>query len=587
VDVPAGLSRRRALGLLGGAAAGSVALRSALAAALASPGPVDPGHILQAASLAGLDLTKDEADLMVKGIGELQADLAKLRAVSLDNGTPPALVFDPRSRSGGPSSAPQSRATSPDAAGARPAGQDDLAFLPVSALAPLLRSRRVSSSELTRAYLERIRRFDPSLQAVVTLTEELALAQARQADAEIAAGRYRGPLHGVPWVAKDILAVPGYPTTWGSVPYKTQVRPEKATVVARLEEAGAVLLAKSSLGELAMGDVWFGGKTKNPWKLEQGSSGSSAGSASMTAAGLTGFGIGTETWGSIVSPCTRCGSTGLRPTFGRVSRFGVMALSWSMDKIGALARSVEDCALVFAAIQGADGLDPAAVDAPFSWPPPSPDLKRLRIGFVPVLFDEDRAAHAEKPEDKADLAEWAELDRRALRVFEGLGVSLAPVTIPTDLPVSALSWILTAEASAAFDDLTRSGTDQEMVKQDAEAWPNVFRLGQMLPAVEYVRANRIRTLLQRQWAEVFRSVDVLVVPSYGGDVLLATNLTGHPCVVVPDGFLSRDGTPVSLSFLGRLDGEADLLSVALAWQRATEFHLKRPPLSAAAAGERR
>jgi len=582
VAVPADVSRRRALGVLAGAAAGSMTFRAALAAAVASPTPPDPSEIAKAAALSGLELTKDEADLMVKGIGDMQADLAKLRAVSLDNGVPPALVFAPAPLQGKTVAA----AEHGQRAATRPASSDDLAFLTVAEQASLLHAKKVSSTELTRAYLDRIRRYDPMLHAVVTLTEDLALAQAKKADEAIAAGRLGGPLHGVPWVAKDILAVPGYPTTWGSVPYKTQMRPEKAAVVERLENAGAVLLAKSSVGELAMGDVWFGGKTKNPWKLDEGSSGSSAGSASMTAAGLTGFGIGTETWGSIVSPCTRCGVTGLRPTFGRVSRFGVMALSWSMDKVGVLARSVEDCALVFASIQGRDPRDPATTDVPFAWARPSGDLKRLRVGFVPALFEEDRTVLADKPEDKADLTEWTELDRKALPVLERLGLTLRPVTLRDDLPVSALSWILTAEAAAAFDDLTRSGHDQEMVKQDADAWPNTFRLGQMLPAVEYVRANRIRTLLQRQWAEVFADLDVLVVPSFGGDVLLATNLTGHPCVVVPDGFLSRDGTPVSLSFLGRLHGEAELLMVADAWQRATDFHRKRPPLAAAPGASR-
>jgi Asp-tRNA(Asn)/Glu-tRNA(Gln) amidotransferase A subunit family amidase len=577
VEVLADLARRRALGVLATAAAGSLAFRSVLAQAVASPAPPNPAEIAKAAALSGLELTKEEAELMVKGIGEMQADLAKLRAVTLDNGVPPALVFEAGPREGKAMAVAEQR-QSPSA---KPSAPDDLAFLTVAEQASLLRSRKVSSTELTRAYLDRIRRYDPMLQAVVTLTEDLALAQSKKADEETAAGRIRGPLHGVPWVAKDILAVPGYATTWGSVPYKKQMRPEKAAVVERLEQAGAVLLAKSSVGELAMGDVWFGGKTKNPWKLDEGSSGSSAGSASMTAAGLTGFGIGTETLGSIVSPCTRCGVTGLRPTFGRVSRFGVMALSWSMDKVGVLARSAEDCALVFAAIQGADPRDPATMEAPFAWPAGA-HVDRLRVGFVPALFEKDRAADAEKAEDKADLTEWAALDRKALRVFDTLGVTLKPVTLKEDLPVDALSWILTAEAGAAFDDLTRSGRDQEMVKQDAGAWPNIFRLAQMLPAVEYIRANRIRTLLQRQWAEVFKDLDVLVVPSYGGDVLLATNLTGHPCVVVPDGFLSRDGTPVSLSFLGRLDGEADLLTVADAWQRATDFHRKRPPLSAAA-----
>ena len=578
MEVLADLARRRALSMLAGAAAGSMTFRAVLAAAVAAPTPVDPAEIVKAAALTGLELTKEEAELMVKGIGEMQGDLAKLRAVSLDNGVPPALVFEPMAREAKATAGSGRRETKRN----KPSSADDLAFLTVAEMSGLLRSRKVSSTELTHVYLDRIRRYDPELKAVVTLTEDLALAQAKKADEEIAAGRTRGPLHGVPWVAKDILAVPGYPTTWGSVPYKTQMRPEKAAVVERLEDAGAVLLAKSSVGELAMGDVWFGGKTKNPWRLEEGSSGSSAGSASMTAAGLTGFAIGTETLGSIVSPCTRCGVTGLRPTFGRVSRFGVMALSWSMDKVGALARSVEDCALVFAAIQGADPRDPSSADAPFAWPAGA-QVDRLRVGFVPALFEEDRAAEVEKAEDKADLTEWAELDRKALHVLEGMGIKLRPVTLRDDLPVGALSLILTAEAAAAFDDLTRSGRDQEMVKQDENAWPNTFRLAQMLPAVEYVRANRIRTLLQRQWNEVFADLDVLVVPSYGGDVLLATNLTGHPCVVVPDGFLSRDGTPVSLSFLGRLDGEPELLLVADAWQRATDFHRKRPPLAATGA----
>ncbi|HET9300521.1 MAG TPA: amidase, partial [Candidatus Polarisedimenticolaceae bacterium] len=393
MDVLADLARRRALGLLAGAAAGSMTFRAVLAAAVASPTPEDPAEIVRAAALTGLELTKEEADLMVRGIGEMQADLAKLRAVSLDNGVPPALVFEPMAREVKPPTGSAQR----EMKVSKPSSPDDLAFLTVAETSSLLRTRKVSSTELTRAYLDRIRRYDPELKAVVTLTEDLALSQAKKADDEIAAGKYRGPLHGVPWVAKDILAVPGYPTTWGSVPYKSQMRPEKAAVVERLENAGAVLLAKSSVGELAMGDVWFGGKTKNPWRLEEGSSGSSAGSASMTAAGLTGFAIGTETLGSIVSPCTRCGVTGLRPTFGRVSRFGVMALSWSMDKVGALARSVEDCALVFAAIQGADPRDPSSTEAPFAWPAGA-HVDRLRVGFVPALFDEDRAAEVEKPE---------------------------------------------------------------------------------------------------------------------------------------------------------------------------------------------
>jgi Asp-tRNA(Asn)/Glu-tRNA(Gln) amidotransferase A subunit family amidase len=350
-------------------------------------------------------------------------------------------------------------------------------------------------------------------------------------------------------------------------------------VAARLEEAGAVLVAKTSVGELAWGDVWFGGTTKNPWNTKDGSSGSSAGSASATAAGLVGFAIGTETWGSIVSPCTRCGATGLRPTFGRVSRHGAMALSWSMDKIGPITRSVEDCALVFAAIHGADGHDPTAVDRPFDWPAPR-DPKSLRVGYVAKLFDEERGKDA--PEDRrADLKEWADFDRRTLDALRSMGVTLVPIELPSRYPIGPLAAILGAEASAAFDELTRTGKDDMMVRQVADAWPNVFRQGQMIPAVEYLRANRVRTLVMAEMEQAVSKVDAYIVPSFGGDHLLLTNLTGHPCVVVPNGFRTSDGTPTSITFMGKLHGESDVLALAAAWQQATDFHLKRPPLKSA------
>jgi Asp-tRNA(Asn)/Glu-tRNA(Gln) amidotransferase A subunit family amidase len=349
--------------------------------------------------------------------------------------------------------------------------------------------------------------------------------------------------------------------------------------VERLEKAGAVLVAKLTVGALAWGDVWFGGTTKNPWNPEQGSSGSSAGSSAATAAGAVGFAIGTETWGSIVSPCTRCGVTGLRPTFGRVSRHGAMALSWSMDKIGPIARSVEDCAWIFRAIQGPDDHDPTVRDLPFDWPP-SRNPRRLRVGFVEELFEKDRAKDVEDETERANAREWQELDRRTLRVLEMIGFSLVPIELPKTYPVSDLAFILTAEATTAFDSLTRSGEDDRMVRQVKDAWPNVFRQGQMIPAVEYLRANRIRHLVQRDMEEVFADVDVYVCPSYGGDNLLRTNLTGHPSVVLPNGFRASDGTPTSITFLGDLFEEANLLSVARAYQEATDFHLRRPPLPA-------
>ncbi len=399
------------------------------------------------------------------------------------------------------------------------------------------------------------------MECVITLTEELALQQARQADEEIATGHYRGPLHGIPWGAKDLLATKGVKTTWGAKPYQDQIIDVDATVVRRLKEAGAVLIAKLTMGALAWGDVWFGGKTRNPWNLEQGSSGSSAGSAAATSAGLVGFSIGTETWGSIVSPSTRCGVTGLRPTFGRVSRYGAMALSWSMDKIGTIGRSVEDCALVFEAITGSDGQDLTVVDLPFNWNPSLP-LKDIRIGYLKKAFEEDYSSQKN--------------DEAVLRVLRSLGVELIPLELP-QLPVDSLSFILDAEAAAAFDELTRSGRDDLLVRQQPRAWPNAFRQARLIPAVEYIQANRIRTLLLQAMAEKMKDLDVYVAPSFGGNNLLLTNLTGHPAVVVPNGF-DEKGSPTSISFIGDLFEEAKALRVAKAFQEATDFHLQHPKI---------
>ncbi len=537
--------------------------------------------IREAEWVSGLDLPEDQRAMMVEGVNGLLGDFAKVRAVPLDNAVPPAWRF-------ATTAADDERAARRDPvvefqpAGriSRPAAADDLAFAPIATLAALLHTRQVSSVELTTLYLDRLRRFDPALECVVTLTEKLALEQAESADREIAAGRWRGPLHGVPWGAKDLLAVAGYPTTWGSKPYQDQVRAETATVASRLADAGAVLVAKLALGELAMGDVWFGGQTRNPWNPAEGSSGSSAGPASATAAGLVGFAIGSETLGSIVSPCTRCGATGLRPTFGRVSRHGAMALSWTMDKLGPIARSVEDCALVFAAIHGADGIDPTAVDRPFRWPL-GRDPRTLRVGYVEAAFEEDRAKGVEKEEDRARIREWQAFDRRTLATLREMGFTLAPAKLPAELPLESLRFILQAEAAAAFDELTRSGRDALMKRQTANAWPNLFRRAQLIPAVEYIRANRIRTLLMQAMDRVMAEFDVYVCPSYGGGNLLLTNLTGHPAVVLPNGFRAADGTPTSITFTGRLFGEGELLAVANAYQQATAYHTRRPPLEAA------
>ncbi|MCS7271066.1 MAG: amidase, partial [Gemmataceae bacterium] len=473
--------------------------------------------------------------------------LRQLRDTAVGYEVAPALLFVPAAgQPAGTSERGQVRLEPVAEPVQKPKSDADLAYLPVYQLAELVRKRQVSAVELTRLYLDRLRRYDPALLCVVTLTEELALKQAEQADREIAAGQYRGPLHGIPWVAKDLIAYPGYPTTWGAAPFREQRLEQKATVAARLDQAGAVLVAKTSLGALAQGDQWFGGQTRNPWNPKQGSSGSSAGTAAAVAAGLCGFGLGSETLGSIVSPSARCGVTGLRPTFGRVSRQGCMPLAWSLDKIGPMARCVVDCALVLGAIHGADPHDPTTVDRPFHWPGKKP-LKQFRVGY----FEEKGVATPE-----ADL-----------KVLQQLGVQLVPITLPWRLASTIIGIILEAEAATAFDDLTRAG-----VHEGIGNWAITFRRARFTTAVDYLRAQRLRTLLQRHMHELFEKIDVYV----GGNDLAVANLTGHPTICLPNGF-SAAGTPTALTFTGRLYGETDLLTLAQAYQEATGYHRRRPP----------
>lgn len=572
-------SRRTMLRVLAGAGAGSLVYQRALATLAEDEPAITAEMIKQAEWIAGIELTEDERSLMLDGINDSVEGYERIRAVRLDNGVSPASRFVPSLDGVSNTRAPRSSiGMTESAAPKRSADEEDVAFAPVTELSALLRTKQISSVELTKLYLRRLKQQDPVLRCVISYTEEAAIAQAEKMDNEIAAGRYRGALHGVPWGAKDLLAFPGYPTTWGARPFREQVRPEKASVISRLEQAGAVLIAKLSVGALAWGDVWFDGTTKNPWNTEQGSSGSSAGPAASTSAGLVGFSIGTETLGSIVSPCTRCGVTGLRPTFGRVSRFGCMALSWSMDKIGPIARSVEDCALVFGAIHGRDRLDLSAVDQPFEWPIRK-DVRTLRVGYVKSLFDDGRLEDVEDEGAKKRIAESLEFDRRTLDVLRGLGIELISIELPDKYPIGPLSLILTAEAATAFDELTRSGRDDDLVRQIKNAWPNEFRQGQLIPAVEYVRANRIRTLIMGEMERLMSGVDVYVCPTFGSTNLLLTNLTGHPAVVLPNGFRAESGTPTSITFTGGLYGESDLLAVAHTYQQATGFHLERPPIS--------
>jgi Asp-tRNA(Asn)/Glu-tRNA(Gln) amidotransferase A subunit family amidase len=565
--------RRSFVSYFAGAGLSSTLFPGVLWAKLAAGAEITVETIASAEEVAGVRFDPVERELMLDGLKQQEQRIEALHKVSLPNSISPAIVFDPvppGKKIPEPRHRPMVRSKiAPRAIGAN---IEQLAFLPVAELSELVRRKRVSSMQLTQMYLARIKRYDPVLKCVITLTEDRALEQARAADAEITRGKYRGPLHGIPWGAKDLLAVRGYKTTWGAGPFKDQVIDADSTVVQRLDAAGAVLLAKLTLGELAQGDIWFGATTKNPWKVDQGSSGSSAGPASATAAGLVGFSIGSETLGSISSPSTRCGTTGLRPTFGRVPRTGAMALSWTMDKLGPICRSVEDCALVLDAIYGPDGQDNSVVPADFHW---NANLspKQLRIGYVKTAFD---TPITDPNDPKRTLHGSKKFDDAALEVFRRLGINLIPVALP-DVPYDAMRLILSAEAAAAFDELTRSDRDKLLVQQGKFDWPNSFRTSRFIPAVDYVNANRVRSIAIQRWDDLMRTVDVIVTPTSATNLfqLVGTNLTGHPAVIVPNGFRD-DGTPVSLTFLGGLFEEGKLLAVARAYQEATGFHLKHP-----------
>ena len=558
--MPASMDRRRFITWLSSAGLAAVAAPALVRGQPAEA--VTDAAIAEAARLFGITFTSAERELMLSGVKDHLENYEALRALGIENEVPPALTFSaalPEETVPAPGKRERPRTTPPRLRPGSTRG-DAVAFLPLTELGGLLRRGDVTSVELTRMYLRRLEQHDPRLRCVITLTADRALRQARRADDELRRGVDRGPLHGIPWGAKDLLAVRGYRTTWGAMPYKDQIIDTDAEVVRRLDEAGAVLVAKLSVGALAWGDVWFDATTKNPWNLEQGSSGSSAGPAAAAVAGLVGFSIGTETLGSIISPSQRCGATGLRPTFGRVSRDGCMALSWSMDKIGPIGRSVEDCALVFDAIHGASGGDAAAVDAPFAWDA-ARGLDGLRIGYQRAAFEEDTP-------DRAS-------DKAAVAALRRMGVNLVPVTLP-DLPSGDMLIILEAEAAAAFDRLTLGDGDDALVRQVEQAWPNVFRSARLIPAVEYIQANRARTLLMRAFEEAVSGVDAFVHPTYAGGALVAANLTGHPAVAVPNGFRA-DGTPTSISFTGRRFREAELLSTAKEYQDRTGFHRRHPP----------
>jgi len=589
----------------------SLAQDRAAGAPAAAPA-ITEAMIDEAAKIADVVIADDYKKAMLNGLNSAARGYEEIYKLHMPNSVQPAWIFDPVLPGMKLESVkrPMQISAAPAVLGAAPQNIEDVSFYSVRQLAELVRARKVSSLNLTEMYLARLKRYNDKLKFMITPTDDRALDGAKRADKEIAAGKYRGPLHGLPWGAKDLLAVKGYRTTWGAGGFQDQMIDEDAAVVERLDKAGAVLVAKLTLGALAQGDHWFGGVTRNPWNPEQGSSGSSAGSSSATAAGCVAFAIGTETLGSISSPATRCGVTGLRPTFGRIPRTGAMALSWSMDKIGPICRAVEDCAIVLDAIYGPDGKDRSVRNVPFNWDA-NLNWRRLRVGYLQSDFElqpfpameplpadaseEQKKQRQEQEQRRSEARARAEYDHQydqaALAKLQRMGVKMAPLELPK-FPFNNIRSMLTVEAAAAFDELTRSGRDKLLTEQGSSDWPNAFRVARFVPAVEYVQASRARYLAMQGIAKVFDAFDVIVAPTNSLQ-LIVTNLTGHPAIILPNGFRGEDapkftiagggnyggpGTPVSLTFLGQLYAEAKLLAFARAYQEATGFHKKHPQL---------
>jgi Asp-tRNA(Asn)/Glu-tRNA(Gln) amidotransferase A subunit family amidase len=550
-----------------------------------SPSPTPAARITKemmhdAEKLIGIELTDAQEAMALSGVNRNLDAYETVRKIDIPLDTEPAIAFHPtRAKKELYTAKTKFRFGKVEPLPFKTV--DELAFATVPQLAELIRTRKVSSTELTQMYLARLKRYGPRLNCIVTLTDELALKQAAAADAEIKRGKYRGPLHGIPWGAKDLFATKGIKTTWGAEPYRDQMIDYDSTVVERLNEAGAVLVAKLSMGALAQGPRWFGGVTRNPWQPDEaqtGSSGSSAGPAAATAAGLVGFSIGTETLGSIVSPSSRCGVTGLRPTYGRVSRYGAMGLSWTMDKIGPMCRGVEDCAAALHAIYGPDGKDITVGDAPFNWNPDA-NISTLRIGYLKTEFEPPASTTANE-QQRAQAEQRRAVYKTALEVLEKAGAKLVPIELPK-FSAGSLRYILSAEAATAFDDITRDGRVNQLSGQSPNDWPNTFRTSRFIPAVEYLRAQRARTLLMHEMEKLMSQWDVFVSPAPGSASLLVTNLTGHPAVVLPCGFVND--LPVAIMFTGGVYDEVSPLRVALSYERATKWHTMHPKVDWGAA----
>lgn len=525
--------------------------------------PIDPEQIAAAEAILGIQFTEAEREMMAPGLPGKVARYERRRAgVKLGNERAPLTTFDPWLGRGAPSGDYVHTPTLPDP-GPLPTEAEDIAFAPTWQLSGWLRQGKLSSEALTKIYLERIERYDGKLYACITVMKEQALAEARARDAEAAAGKRRGPLHGIPYGAKDLFDSAGVRTTWGAEPWADRVPETDATVVTKLREAGAVLIAKTSLGALAYGDRWLDKRTNNPWNPEQGSSGSSAGSASGTAAGLFAFSLGTETYGSIVSPSMRCGTTGLRPTFGRVSRGGAMALCWTLDKVGPITRSVLDTRLVLEAIAGSDARDPSTQDMPME----SMDQRafsELRVGTRREWFEGRGASDG---------------DRAGLAALEELGVELVELEVPEG-PHDALMTILDVEAASAFEDMTRANEDDLLQWQSPQAWPNTFRSAWMIPAIELLQADRYRRIVAEKVAQSMQGLDAVYGPSFAGGMLMLTNFTGHPCLVMRTG-MSQRGTPQGSTLWAPLAGEGALFRLGEAIEAKLGVASLRPELEPA------
>lgn len=526
---------------------------------LAQTPSITKNDIEAAEKFLDLSFTEPERDSMLMEVIDNIGAVKTLHSYHLENAVTPVLYFNPLpSHFKMPVGQKPINWSTPSVE--LPKKRADLAFYTIPQLAQLIKNKKITSVELTRFFIERIKKYSDTLHCTITITEETALKQAQQADEELAKGKYRGVLHGIPYGIKDLLAVKGTKTTWGAAPFKNQIIDETATVVEKLQAAGGVLVAKLTLGALAMGDIWYGGKTRNPWNLLRGSSGSSAGSASAVVAGLVPFAIGSETLGSIVSPSTECGATGLRPTFGRVSRHGAMTLCWSLDKLGPITRSAEDAAIVLEAIRGEDGRDKTVMNAPFNFNA-SVDIKKLRIGYPTNVFDSL----------KKTRNEW-----KTLETLEKMGAKLIPMELKTKVSPRIIDLILMGECAAAFDELTRTNLDDELTVQTKNAWPNYFRSARFISAVDYINANRLRSQLIEEMNDLMKNYDVIVTSNFGVNQLQITNMTGHPVVVLPNGF--SEGRPTTISFLGNLFDEATILSLAKAFQDKTDFEDKHPEM---------